>query len=69
MGNFKQNHSKFETCHGLFLLKDFIDTTKNEDETVNQYFNRRNELYHKVKNAEFYSSECNQTGFILLGTC
>ncbi|KAG5884037.1 hypothetical protein JTB14_020448 [Gonioctena quinquepunctata] len=38
----KRIHTKFDTWHGLLLLKDYINTTKASDETINQYLNRRN---------------------------
>ncbi|KAG5888790.1 hypothetical protein JTB14_007066 [Gonioctena quinquepunctata] len=63
----KRIHTKFDTWHGLLLLKDYINTTKASDETINQYLNRRNGLYHKVKNAGFEFSEKMQGGFTVLG--
>ncbi|KAG5891106.1 hypothetical protein JTB14_028494 [Gonioctena quinquepunctata] len=49
----KRIHMEFDTWHGLLLLNDYINTTKALDETINQYLNRRNGLYHKVKNSGF----------------
>ncbi|KAG5894361.1 hypothetical protein JTB14_031922 [Gonioctena quinquepunctata] len=63
----KRIHTKFNTWHVSLLLKDYINTTKASDETINQNLNRRNGLYHKVKNAGFEFSEKMQGGFTVLG--
>ncbi|KAG5894650.1 hypothetical protein JTB14_017363 [Gonioctena quinquepunctata] len=63
----KQIHTKYDTWHGLLLLKDFVNRAKKEDETINEYLTRRNGLYHKVKNAGFEFSEKVQAGFAVLG--
>ncbi|KAG5900626.1 hypothetical protein JTB14_005904 [Gonioctena quinquepunctata] len=62
----KQIHTKYDTWHGLLLLKDFVNTAKKETETINEYLTRRNGLYHKVKNAGFEFSEKAQAGFAVL---
>ncbi|KAG5875682.1 hypothetical protein JTB14_019458 [Gonioctena quinquepunctata] len=62
-----QIHTKYDTWHGLLLLKDFVNRAKKEDETINEYLTRRNGLYHKVKNAGFEFSEKVQAGFAVLG--
>ncbi|KAG5868332.1 hypothetical protein JTB14_007396 [Gonioctena quinquepunctata] len=63
----KQIHTKYDTWHGLLLPKDFVNTAKKEDETINEYITRRNGLYHKVKFASFEFSEKVQAGFAVLG--
>ncbi|KAG5899042.1 hypothetical protein JTB14_000066 [Gonioctena quinquepunctata] len=63
----KQIHTKYDTWHGLLLLKDFVNRAKKEDESINEYLTRRNGLYHKVKNAGFEFSQKVQAGFAVLG--
>lgn len=63
----KQIHTKYDKWHGLLLLKDFINTKKKNDESIDDYLARRNGLYHKVQNAGYKFEENVQTGFAVHG--
>jgi hypothetical protein len=63
----KQIHTKYDTWHGLLLLKDFVTTQMKPDEKIGEYLTRRNGLYHKVKHAGYTFDEKIQAGFAALG--
>jgi hypothetical protein len=60
-------NTEYDTYHGLITVKDFVNATKEETETVVEYISRRNNLHCKAASAGFPFSEKQQCGFILLG--
>jgi uncharacterized C2H2 Zn-finger protein len=53
--------------HGYLMLKDFTSATMNEDEDIISYISRRNNLFHKAKDAGYIFDERTQVGMAVLG--
>jgi hypothetical protein len=60
-------HTEYDTFHGLTMVKEFVNASKEESESISEYISRRAGLHRKSKDSGFTFSEKNQCGFILLG--
>lgn len=60
-------HTKYDTWHGLLLIRDFVNLQKTPEDSIGDYLTKRSTLYHQVKNAGFEFDEKAVAGFALLG--